>query len=246
MHATGSPARQKCTLQLSDGGVFEGELIGAPVRAAGELVFTTGMVGYSEAMTLVALPDIIQQTGIVGQFGAQNALVLDYLLRLQGSSNPNVIRSAPTADDTPVFAGTNLTPAGAVTRINDQFVNLLPQTVQGIDLALLYNVRTGIGRFDVAINAARLTKFSRDTPPAVQALFDARNAGQINAATPLTDATDLLEEQVDCLVRGLAGIGRSALQRKIGTDDERTAATGTSATSSQSQCTGDSQSANLD
>ncbi|MFX7265412.1 hypothetical protein ABTI85_20345, partial [Acinetobacter baumannii] len=70
-----------------------------------------------------------------------------------------------------------------------------PQTVQGIDLALLYNVRTGIGRFDVAINAARLTKFSRDTPPAVQALFDARNAGQINAATPLTDATDLLEER---------------------------------------------------
>ena len=146
-------------------------------------------------LTLTADFWSIQQTGIVGQFGAQNALVLDYLLRLQGSSNPNVIRSAPSADDTPVFAGTNLTPAGAVTRINDQFVNLLPQTVQGIDLALLYNVRTGIGRFDVAINAARLTKFSRDTPPAVQALFDARNAGQINAATPLTDATDLLEER---------------------------------------------------
>lgn len=146
-------------------------------------------------LTLTADFWSIQQTGIVGQFGAQNALVLDYLLRLQGSSNPNVIRSAPTADDTPVFAGTGLAPAGAVTRINDQFVNLLPQTVQGIDLALLYNVRTGIGRFDVAINAARLTKFSRDTPPAVQALFDARDAGQINPATPLTDATDLLEER---------------------------------------------------
>ncbi len=51
MRSTGSPARQKCTLQLSDGNHFEGELIGAPVRAAGELVFTTGMVGYSEAMT---------------------------------------------------------------------------------------------------------------------------------------------------------------------------------------------------
>lgn len=146
-------------------------------------------------LTLTADFWSIQQTGIVGQFGAQNALVLDYLMRLQGSSNPNVIRSAPTADDTPVFAGTGLAPAGAVTRINDQFVNLLPQTVQGIDLALLYNVRTGIGRFDVAINAARLTKFSRDTPPAVQALFDARAAGTINPATPLTDATDLLEER---------------------------------------------------
>lgn len=43
--------RQKCSLILSDGNRFEGDLIGAPVRATGELVFTTGMVGYSEAIT---------------------------------------------------------------------------------------------------------------------------------------------------------------------------------------------------
>ncbi|NIJ66651.1 outer membrane receptor protein involved in Fe transport [Sphingomonas leidyi] len=146
-------------------------------------------------LTLTADFWSIKQTGIVGQFGAQNALVLDYLLRLQGSSNPNVIRAAPTADDTPIFTGTGLAPAGVVTRINDQFVNLLPQTVQGVDLALLYNVRTGIGKFDLALNGARLTKFSRDTPPAVQALFDARTAGQINAATPLTDARDLIADR---------------------------------------------------
>ncbi|MEZ0244981.1 MAG: TonB-dependent receptor [Sphingomonas sp.] len=137
----------------------------------------------------------IKQTGIVGQFGPQNALVLDYLLRQQGSSNPNVIRAAVTADDTPVFAGTTLAPAGAVTRINDQFVNLLPQQVQGVDVALLYNVRTDFGRFDIALNGSRLTKYSRDTPPAVQALFDARAAGQINAATPLTDASNLIEQR---------------------------------------------------
>jgi carbamoyl-phosphate synthase small subunit len=43
--------RQKCKLVLSDGTSFSGELIGAPLRASGELVFTTGMVGYSEAIT---------------------------------------------------------------------------------------------------------------------------------------------------------------------------------------------------
>src|SRR4051812_19892678 len=43
--------RQRCALQLSDGSRFDGELIGAPLRASGQLVFTTGMVGYSEAMT---------------------------------------------------------------------------------------------------------------------------------------------------------------------------------------------------
>jgi iron complex outermembrane receptor protein len=146
-------------------------------------------------LTLTADYWSIRQTGIVGQFGPQNALILDYLLRQGGSSNPNVVRAAVTADDTPVFAGTGLNPAGAVTQINDQFTNLLPQTVTGLDLALLYNVRTGIGKFDVALNAAHLIKFSRDTPPAVQALFDARAAGQINTATPLTDASDLIEQR---------------------------------------------------
>jgi len=146
-------------------------------------------------LTLTADYWSIRQVGIVGQFGPQNALVLDYLLRLQGSSNPNVIRSAATADDLPTFAGTGLAPAGAVTQINDQFTNLLPQTVRGVDLALIYNVRTDFGRFDVALNGARLTKFTRDTPPAVQALFDARAAGQINAATPLTDARNLIGER---------------------------------------------------
>lgn len=135
----------------------------------------------------------IKQTGIVGQFGAQNALVLDYLLRLQGSSNPNVIRAAPTSDDTPVFAGTGLAPAGAVTLIKDQFVNLLPQTVRGYDLTMLYTVKTGFGRFNLNVNVARLTKYSRQTPPVVQALFDARAAGTINPATPLTDASSLLQ-----------------------------------------------------
>lgn len=146
-------------------------------------------------LTLTADFWSIKQVGIVGQFGPQNALVLDYLLRLQGSSNPNVVRAAPTADDTPTFSGTNLPAAGAVLQINDQFTNLLPQTVQGLDLALLYNVRTSVGKFDLAINGARLTKFSRETPPAVQALFDARSAGQINAATPLTDASNLIQDR---------------------------------------------------
>jgi carbamoyl-phosphate synthase small subunit len=43
--------RQKCSLVLSNGSRFEGDLIGAPVSATGQLVFTTGMVGYSEALT---------------------------------------------------------------------------------------------------------------------------------------------------------------------------------------------------
>ncbi len=145
-------------------------------------------------LTLTADFWSINQVGIVGQFGPQNALVLDYLLRQQGSSNPNVIRAAVTTDDTPVFTGTGLAPAGAVLQIRDQFVNLLPQTVQGVDLALLYQLHdTPIGDFDIDFNIARLTKFSREVPPGIQLLFDARAAGAINVATPLTDSSDLIK-----------------------------------------------------
>ena len=43
--------RPTCTLELSNGQSFTGKLIGAPLKSSGELVFTTGMVGYSEALT---------------------------------------------------------------------------------------------------------------------------------------------------------------------------------------------------
>ncbi|HKX88843.1 MAG TPA: TonB-dependent receptor, partial [Sphingopyxis sp.] len=50
----------------------------------------------------------IKQKGIVGILGNDTAVALDYLLRLQGSSNPNVIRAAPDADDIAEFAGTGI------------------------------------------------------------------------------------------------------------------------------------------
>ncbi len=43
--------QKKARLILSDGQVFEGRAIGAPCLTSGELVFTTGMVGYSESLT---------------------------------------------------------------------------------------------------------------------------------------------------------------------------------------------------
>jgi carbamoyl-phosphate synthase small subunit len=38
-------------LVLEDGAIFEGRSFGAPIPTAGEVVFTTGMVGYPEALT---------------------------------------------------------------------------------------------------------------------------------------------------------------------------------------------------
>ncbi|CAN5124608.1 TonB-dependent receptor [soil metagenome] len=135
----------------------------------------------------------IQQEKIVGLFGGQSAVVQDYLNRVTGSSNPLVTRAAPNADDIALFAGTGIAPVGQIISVSDRFVNLLPQDVQGIDFGIIWRLRdTPIGNFRVNVNAAKLTKFGREPGPAIDALFAARAAGTINAATPLPDSSDLL------------------------------------------------------
>lgn len=137
----------------------------------------------------------INQKGIVGLFGEGNALINDYLLRVQGSSDPNVIRAAPTADDIALFAGTGLDPAGRVLYVKDQYVNLLPQEAAGVDLGLNWRLPDfGIGRFTLNANAAYLGKFYLQPSPKIQALLDARAAGTINAGTSITGGGDLVRQ----------------------------------------------------
>lgn len=135
----------------------------------------------------------IEQEDIVGLIGGQTAVVQDYLNRLQGTSNPNVIRAAPNADDIAFFQGTGIAPVGAIVSVSDRFVNLLPQSVEGVDFAVNWRLRdTPFGDFRVQLNAAKLLEFSRDAGPTINALDEARDAGLINPATPLPIASDLL------------------------------------------------------
>src|SRR6476620_4790109 len=57
-------------------------------------------------LTLTADYWRVKQKKLVGTFGDDNAIALDYLRRLSGGSNPNVVRLAPTAEDVALFAGT--------------------------------------------------------------------------------------------------------------------------------------------
>ena len=137
----------------------------------------------------------VKQHGIVGLFGEGNALILDYLDRVSGTTNTNVVRAAPTADDVAAFAGTGLTPVGTVQYVKDQYVNLLPQEARGIDYALNWSLHgTKYGNFDVDIGAAQLLKFYQQPSPGIAALLAARAAGQINAGTTITGGGDLLRQ----------------------------------------------------
>ena len=137
----------------------------------------------------------VDQEGIVGVFGGDNAMALDYLNRVEGGSNPNVIRDAPTAGDVADFAGTGLEPVGEVRYFDDQYRNLEPQEVEGVDFGILWNLDgTGIGDLTFNVNASRLITFARGVPADVEQLIVARDAGIINAGTELPELSDLIQQ----------------------------------------------------
>ncbi|PIC00080.1 TonB-dependent receptor domain-containing protein [Caulobacter sp. X] len=137
----------------------------------------------------------VKQKGLIGVFGEGNALILDYLLRQSGSSNPNVIRAAPTTDDIAAFAGTGLAAAGQVLYVNDKYTNLQPQDVEGLDLGLMYRLSTDkFGDFDLNVNAAHLIKYYQSPSPGIAELLAARSAGKINAGTTISGGGNLLQQ----------------------------------------------------
>lgn len=137
----------------------------------------------------------IEQSDVVGIFGDDNHILLDYVLRLQpgcggpppladGCFNPAVVRANSTADDNNAFAGTGLSPVGDILFVDDDYLNLDERTVQGWDFGLYYNLDgTPAGDFSFRINAALLDKFFQGVSP---------NGAIINSAAATGDIPSVL------------------------------------------------------
>ena len=105
-----------------------------------------------------------EQEGVIDTFGAQEALALDFLLRQDGSSNPNVVRAAVTAEDQAAFDAWNAAnpddqrvAAGQVLYIVDNFINLDGQEADGIDIGFAMSLDGGKwGDFDFTVDTSRL------------------------------------------------------------------------------------------
>lgn len=104
----------------------------------------------------------ITTNGTVGVLGSSNQSRLDAVLRAQGSSNPNVIRDTPDADN----------PLGEILIIRNRFENLDTRTAEGVDLGLTYGIGTGVGGFDLSLNAARLITFEQEPGGVAATLLD--------------------------------------------------------------------------
>ena len=137
----------------------------------------------------------IEQEEVVGIFGDDNHLVLDYLLRTRGSSNPAVVRAAPTADDILAFDGTGLAPAGEILYVEDNYTNLLPREAAGVDFGAYYSIDdTRWGDFDLQVNIAQLLTFEQDIAPIEAEILAAQAAGEISEVATLSGVGDLIRQ----------------------------------------------------
>ena len=149
----------------------------------------------------------IEQEEVVGLFGDQNQLSLDYLLRLEGGSNPNVVRAAPTADQVALYTAAGLTPAGDVLEVRDDYVNLTPREFEGVDFGVNWGVESnGFGSFDFKVNAAYLQEAFQSPGADAAALLAAIEAGTINDAVDVAGAESRVQQNGRPEWRGNASV----------------------------------------
>ncbi len=137
----------------------------------------------------------IQRRGVVGVFGAENHISLDYLLRLQGSSNPNVVRAAPNQDNIDYFNAAGLTPAGEILFVRDTYDNNEDIDVDGIDYGFYYEIEdTPLGDFDLSLNASFLDTYFIALSPGAQQIRDAVNNGLISNEITVSQEGDIIRQ----------------------------------------------------
>ncbi|GAC31545.1 TonB-dependent receptor [Paraglaciecola polaris] len=122
----------------------------------------TGIVFTPTAnLTLTADWWHIKQKDVVGILSSQTQILYDALLRVDGSSNANVIRD----DNNEILYVTN------------DYTNLLPREIKGIDYSIFYKLDTELGKFTFTANAANLKQFDQGLDTVTQRVVDAQAAG---------------------------------------------------------------------
>ncbi|WP_367345414.1 TonB-dependent receptor plug domain-containing protein [Stenotrophomonas bentonitica] len=108
-----------------------------------------------------------------------------YLRVVEGSSNPNVVRAAVTAEDIAQFEGSGLAPAGVVTHVYNRYQNRNPLTASGVDYNFNWRLTgTAWGNFAFLLSASQLREYTQQKPAEVQLVAAAIASGQLNIIAP--------------------------------------------------------------
>jgi len=179
----------------------------------------------SNYLTLTADWWRIEQDGLVGIFPDQNELSLDFLRRIQGSTNPNVIRAAPDPDLAALFTSVGLDPSGAgeVIGVTQLFRNLDLRESEGIDFGAQLNFDTQFGNFTLKGNAAHILTFFQDPSEEGLELLEAVEDGTLNSLVNIVGQESLLRQNGNpdwrfsaSLLWGYEGWGAGAFYRFVG------------------------------
>lgn len=155
----------------------------------------TGPASFLNNLTITVDRWEIQRRGVVGVFGAENHISLDYLLRMQGSSNPNVVRANPTQDQINYFTAAGLDPAGDILFIRDTYDNNENIDVEGIDYGVYFNFESDrFGEFDISANASYLDTYFIALSPGAQQIRDGVNNGIIASEITVSQEGDIIRQ----------------------------------------------------
>lgn len=130
----------------------------------------------------------------IGMLNDQNALYYDAYLRVvEGSSNPNVVRLAPTQADIDQFAGSGLEPVGEVDYVAATYTNMNALNAEGVDYSFSWRLRdTAWGDFSLLLNAARLKSYSQQPTTEEALVQSAIDAGLLNLMISAIGASNLV------------------------------------------------------
>lgn len=123
--------------------------------------------------------------GVIGLQGAQNQILFDYLERLSGRTNPNVVRLAPVGTQT----------VGDLSFVKDDYFNLGPRKLRGFDLAVSYDMgETPLGRFSFDFVASKLLRWQQTASDLQAKLIAANAAGTLGTGISITQAGDQVKQ----------------------------------------------------
>ena len=155
----------------------------------------SGGLGFLNNLTVTVDRWDIKRENVVGVFGATNQISLDLVQRLNGSSNPNVIRDTANIDDIAFLQGTafEANPFGEILFTRDTYDNNENQRVKGIDYALYYDFDdTPLGDFKVKLNATQMTDYFISLSPGSLQIREAVEAGAISSDITIAQEGDIV------------------------------------------------------
>lgn len=127
----------------------------------------------------------LNEMGVIGLQGAQNQILFDYLERLSGRTNPNVVRAAPV--------GTQV--VGDLQFVKDDYFNLGPRKLRGLDFAVSFETgKTPIGTFSFDFAASKLIKWEQTASDLQATLIAANAAGTLGTGITITQAGDQVRQ----------------------------------------------------